>query len=108
LTGAGELVVLRIDLVGLHSFEGGRAFKSNFEFAVEFVNVFGHGEKFTRLDFRLEVAPLGAFFGNGELLGVCTGTGESAARSFSGSKRDDVLGGVGGRADKGPRTSTMF
>ena len=70
---------------------------------------FGHGEKFTRFDWRLEGAPVEveSFCRTGDSLGVCTGTGKSSVRSFSDSIRDAVLGGVGGRADKGPRTSTI-
>lgn len=63
LTGPGELVALRMDLVGLRSFEGRRALIS-----LGFASVnegalmkFGHGEKFTRLDWRLEGAPVESF-----------------------------------------------
>jgi hypothetical protein len=41
-------------------------------------------------------------------MGVCIMTGDCSVRSFSDSVRDAVLGGVGGRADKGLRTSTIF
>lgn len=107
------MVGLRIDFVGLHSFEGGRDFRSDLDFAAELVNEGGlmylvHGEKFTRLDCRLDGAPVEPLTEKGESRGVCTTTGESSVRSFSDSIRDDVLGGVGGRADKGPRTSTIF
>lgn len=62
LTGEGDCaVVLRMDFVGLHLFEGGRALK-----VVLLLNVGGlmylvHGEKFTRLECRLEQLPVDPF-----------------------------------------------
>ena len=111
-TGTGEFVAFRIDFAGLHSFEGGKDLTSGFNFVFEFVNIGGlmyfvHGEKFTRLDCRLEGTPVEILVWREESRGVCTAAGESSVRSLS-SKSRDVLGGVGGRAGKGPRTSTIF
>lgn len=109
-TGAGEFDGFSIDLEGLHSFDGGRALRSDMGFAIGLAALakegglmyFVHGEKFTRFDCRLDGTPFDALVANGDRPGVCATTGESSVRSFSGSTRDDVLGGVGGRADKGP------
>jgi hypothetical protein len=109
----GELVCLRIDFAGLHSLEGGSALSSGSGVAAGSVKDGGliyrvHGEKFTRLDCRLDEAPLGRLVDNGFSRGVWAATGDSCIFSFSDSGRDVVLGGVGGRADRGPRTSTIF
>lgn len=111
--GGCAFVVFKIDFVGLHSFEGGSSLSSDFNLGAEFVKDGGlmylvHGEKFTRLDCRVDGARTELSAAKGESTGVCTTMGESSVRSFSDSIREPVLGGVGGRADTGPTTSTIF
>jgi hypothetical protein len=57
-TGIGDCVALRIDFAGLEPVDGGLDLRSGTDFEA-LVNVgglmyLGHGEKFTRLELRLE------------------------------------------------------
>jgi hypothetical protein len=64
-----------MDFDGLHSFDGGRTLRSECDFEFALLNVGGlmyfvHGEKFTRLERRLERAPVDPFVENEESPGV--------------------------------------